>query len=99
MPQEITRRPPAAEAVIAWLVSGAGEREIRDALRDQYPTADAKKIMAAVQADLASEGNNAEAIRGWAIVSYRDIYRRMLQEGDLAGAAKVVKHITDLIGL
>lgn len=91
--------PPAPAAVIEWLISGAGEDEIVRSLRQKFPTVDVRKTIAKVQEDLAAEGENVAAIRGWALVSYREIYRRMLQDGDLAGAAKVLRYITDLVGL
>jgi hypothetical protein len=93
-------KPPAVQAVVRWLISGADEAEVLASLAAQYPGTDAKKMMAAVRDALVVEGTpDTDALRGWAIASYRDIYRRMLQDDDLVGAAKVLKNLTDLVGL
>jgi hypothetical protein len=53
--------------------------------------------MALVRAHLASEGTpDSDALRGWVLVSYRELYRRMLEVGDFDGARKVLKNITEI---
>jgi len=89
--------PPAPVAVLNWLVSGASEHDILDALRAKYPDADARKTLAAVRNHLAAEGQpQPDALRGWVLVSLRELYRRMLEVGDFDGARKVLKNITEI---
>jgi hypothetical protein len=90
----ITPQPPAPVAVLQWLVSGASENDVMEALRAKYPAVDARGVMAAVRDHLAAEGQpHADALRGWLIVSLRELYRRMLEVGDFDGARKVLKDI------
>lgn len=92
-----TPTPPAPVAVVQWLISGASEHDVLEALRARYPDADPQATMAAVADHLAAEGQpNGHALRGWALVCYRELYRRMLEVGDFDGARKVLKNITEI---
>lgn len=89
--------PPAPVAVLQWLLTGASEADVVEALRAKYPTADVKATLAAVADHLASEGNpNRDVLRGFVLASYRELYRRMLTVGDFDGARKVLKNITEV---
>lgn len=90
--------PPPALQVIDWLLTGASEQQIREALAQQYPGTDARLVMQRVQQDLSAAGNPCpDAVRGWALLSYRKLYQQMLAVGDFDGCRKVVKEIA-LIG-
>jgi len=94
---QIAATPPAPVAVLQWLVSGASEHDIVEALRAKYPDADARQTLAAVREHLAAEGQpQPDALRGWVLVSLRELYRRMLEVGDFDGARKVLKNITEI---
>jgi len=94
---DIAPQPPAPVAVIQWLVTGASEHDVLEALQAKYPSDDARKTLAAVRTYLAGEGNpDTDALRGWVLVSYRELYRRMLEVGDFDGARKVLKNITEV---
>jgi len=87
--------PPPAVAVVQWLITGASEHDVLEALRAKYPHADARKTLEAVRAHFAAEGNpDTDALRGWVLVSYRELYRRMLEVGDFDGARKCLKDIS-----
>lgn len=89
--------PPAPIAVVQWLISGASESDVLEALRAKYPAADVRETMAAVRAHFTGEGQpDTDALRGWVLVSYRELYRRMLEVGDFDGARKVLKNITEI---
>jgi hypothetical protein len=93
----IATTPPAPVAVLQWLISGANEHDIVEALRAKYPDADPRQTMAAVLDKLVAEGQpRPDALRGWVLVSYRELYRRMLEVGDFDGARKVLKNITEI---
>jgi hypothetical protein len=90
--------PPPALQVIDWLLTGASEQQIREALAQTYPGVDTRLVMGEVQQQLTAAGNpSPDAVRGWALLSYRKLYQQMLAVGDFDGARKVVKEIT-LIG-
>ena len=89
--------PPPALQVVEWLLSGATEAQIAEALSAKYPGACPEQTMAEVRQQLAAAGNpDADAVRGWALLAYRSIYRRMLEVGDFDGARKIIKEITSL---
>ena len=89
--------PPPAVAVVQWLITGASEHDVLEALQAKYPAADARKTLAAVRAHFAAEGQpDTDALRGWVLASYRELYRRMLEVGDFDGARKVLKNITEV---
>ena len=89
------RKPPPALAVVDWLLTGASEQQVREALETNYPEADAGKIMGSVKAHLAAAGNpDVNAVKGWAIMAYRGLYQKMLATGDYDGCRKVIKEIT-----
>jgi hypothetical protein len=89
--------PPPALAMIDWLLSGASEQQIREALGAKYPGTDARKVLTQVQEQLAAAGNpSADAVRGWCLLSDRKLYQQRLQVGDYNGCRQVVKEIAQL---
>ena len=97
MADELAPRPPAAAAIVQWLLTGASEHDVLEALRARYPDADAGATLAAVRERLTAEGTpDTDALRGWVLLSYRELYRRMLEVGDFDGARKVLKNITEV---
>lgn len=91
-------QPPATAAVVEWLLTGASEQQIGEALAMTYPDADAKAVMGQVQQYLQGAGRpNADAVKGWALMSYRKLYQEMLRVGDFNGCRQVVKEITALL--
>ena len=91
--------PPLSETVVVeWLLTGASESQVREALLEKYPGADHEKGMATAYAYLRTAGQpNVDAVRGWALLCYRNLYQRMLQIGDYDGCRKVLKEIVALI--
>lgn len=90
--------PPPALQVIDWLLTGASEQQIREALSQAYPGTDARQVMEQVQQHLTAAGNpSPDAVRGWALLSYRKLYQQMMAVGDFDGCRKVIKEIA-LIG-
>jgi len=100
MDDALAPRPPAPVAVVHWLLTGATEADVVAALQAKYPDADAHATLAHVRDHLTAEGQpDALALRGWLLLSYRELYRRMLEVGDFDGARKVLKNITEAAGL
>ena len=90
----VEQQPPAPEQVIAWLVSGASEGEIIQALEARYPGTDPAATLATVQAHLRAAGNpDADCLRGWMLLSYRRLYAEMLRVGDFSGCRQVLDSI------
>lgn len=94
---ELSKPAPPAAAVLQWLIAGANEQDIVEALQTKYPDADAGQVLQAVSDRLADEGRpSTDSLRGWCLVCYRELYRRMLEVGDFDGARKVLKNITEI---
>jgi hypothetical protein len=92
-----TPTPPPALAVVDWLLTGASEAQVREALAAKYPGTDARRVLAQVQQQLAAAGNpNPDSVRGWCLLSYRRLYQQMLQVGDFNGCRQVIKEISAL---
>jgi hypothetical protein len=88
---------PPAKAVLRWLTEGHDEQTIREALRGLHPEAGADAVIAEAIAELREDGKiDPDLIRGWALRSYRDLYRRMLEIGDFDGCRKAMKEIVAL---
>ena len=89
--------PPPHIAVVQWLISGASESDVLEAIAAKYPGADVRATMQAVREHLVAEGTpDADALRGWILTAYRELYRRMLEVGDFDGARKTLKNITEV---
>ncbi len=77
MNEAITTTPPPLEAVLDWLLSGASEQQISEALAAKYPDQDAQLTIKQVQGYLASSGRpNGDAVRGWALLCYRNYIKK-----------------------
>jgi hypothetical protein len=91
-------QPPATQAVIEWLLTGASEQQVAEALAAKYPGVDGDAAMRSVQTYLQQAGRpNGDAVRGWALLSYRRLYQEMLRVGDFNGCRQVVKEIVALV--
>lgn len=71
--------------------------DVEEAVRTSFPDADAQALLAAVERELI-EGADADphVVKGWCVHAARDLYRRMVEIGDFAGALRAVKLLSDL---
>jgi len=91
-------QPPVLEAVLEWLLSGASEQQVSEALGAKYPGTNAQATLRRVQEYLEQAGKpNSDAVRGWALLSYRRLYQEMLRVGDFNGCRQVIKEICGLL--
>jgi hypothetical protein len=57
-------------------------------------------LVLAVMEQLHEAGKfDAQTVQGWCFEAYRDLYRRMVEVGDYAGATRAVKQIAELAGV
>lgn len=95
--ESLAKRPPAM-MVVDWLVTGATEQQIREALAEKYPEADPGQVMSDVQEQLAIAGRpDADAVRGWVLMAYRQLFAEMKQVGDFKGALQAAKEIYNIV--
>ena len=93
----VEQHPPAAQQVISWLVGGATEAEIAEALAAKYPGTDPAATMATVQEHLRAAGTpDPDCLRGWTLLCLRRLYAEMLRVGDFSGCRQTLDSITKL---
>lgn len=85
------------DEVIAWLIEGHRDADIRAAIKEKWPEHDPTQLqLAAAEHFRRAAQCEPQIIVGFAIEAYRDLYRRMVKIGDFAGAAKAVKELVAL---
>jgi len=93
----VSDQPPVETAVERWLLESQSVSEIRQALAQLYPTADANKVLKSVTTNFAKLSRAPfEALLGWCLSSTRDIHRRAIETGDYALALSAVKQVCAL---
>lgn len=85
------------EQVITWLVAGHSEHNVVEAVQHHWPDQNMRDLMLAVVGRLKKTGEwSGPAVRGWCFEAAKDLYRRMVEIGDFAGALRAVKQIYDM---
>jgi len=80
--------------VFTWILSGASEHEITEAISSNWPEAQAMPlIVAAMQRIAKSADAEPDVIRGWCIESTRLVYQRAIENNDLATALRAIKQL------
>lgn len=80
-----------------WILEGASEHEILARCRNEWPRADTRPAILLAIDDIAKSSTpNGPLILGFALEATREIYRRMLETGDLVGALRAIKQLVDL---
>ena len=92
--------PPATlKAVLAWILAANDERDVREAIRTNYPDADEGDVLAAAVEELEAIGNESpEFTSGWALAATRELVRKMIEVGDYANAMRGIKQVNELAG-
>lgn len=84
--------------VFGWIISGAAEHEIIEAIDKLWPDAKPKPLIAAAMKRITAEADVDRAtLMGWCIAATRAIYQRAVEAGDHAAALRAVKQL-ELIG-
>ena len=88
---------PAVRSAIAWILEANNESDIREALAQKHPEADARATLdAAVQEITAIGDEDPGFTRGWALAATRELVRRMIEIGDFANALRGIKQAAQL---
>lgn len=83
--------------VFTWILSGASEHEITDAISTTWPDAESMPlIVAAMQRIAKSADAESDVILGWCIESTRLVYQRAIEANDLATALRAIKQLHSL---
>lgn len=84
------------EQVFKWIISGHSEYDINEAIGAQWPEEKTKPLIVAAIQKIRDTGTiDAKTLNGWCFESTRDIYRRMIEIGDFAGALKAIKQLAE----
>ena len=91
--------PARIEQTVKWLLTGARDRDIVDAIRSTWPEQELQPLVTAAIAELAGAGRlDRDVIKGWCFEASKQLYRQMAEIGDFAGALRAIKQIHDLTG-
>lgn len=89
--------PERVEAVLRWMIAGNRDADILTSIVEAWPDqAIAPLITAAVDQLEKSADFDSRVMIGWAFEATKEIYRRMVETGDLVGALRAVRQLTDL---
>ena len=82
----VTSDAARTNQVYRWILEGASEFDINEAMQTAWPEADrAALILAALGKIRESNRTDAETVRGFCFEATRDLYRRMVEIGDFPG--------------
>ncbi len=89
---------PPLDQVIKWLVEGHSDGDIVDAIGQFWPDESAEDLINAGLDKITDAGKVEPAlIDGWCLMARRELYRRMLEIGDFAGALRATEKIESLV--
>ena len=89
--------PDILRTVRGYFLQGAAVADIEEKVKTDWPKEDSANIIRAVLDDFATTGRQSKAtIDGFCIDAARDLYRRMLEVGDFAGALSAIKELARL---
>lgn len=97
MPTSPAVDPLRVEQTVRWLLSGARDADVVEAIRATWPDQELQPLIAAAVENLAASADYDQTVlRGWCFEATRDVYRRMVEIGDLVGALRAIKQLADL---
>jgi hypothetical protein len=92
-------KPNEAEAlprIYGMILEGNTRPDIEAAAPSIFPGIDVPKVIDHALARFASVADEPpDVIGGWCLESSRDLYRKMVEVGDYAGALRAVKQVTE----
>ena len=79
-----------------WIVAGATEPDVVEAILQQWPDEQPKPLIAAAIDQIRRAGGfDGDLVRGWCFEAVRHLYRQMVEIGDYAGALRAAKQLWD----
>jgi hypothetical protein len=89
--------PARIEQTVKWLLTGARDADVIEAIRTTWPDQELQPLLVAAVGELSSSAEfSRKVVRGWCFEASKDLYRRMVEIGDFAGALRAIKQIKDL---
>jgi hypothetical protein len=91
--------PAKLNQIIRWVVSGASEYEICDAIAKEFPGVDQGEMLHAAMRRVAENADvHPTTVAAWTFEAGRELYRRMVEANDFSGALKALKFLNDTAG-
>jgi hypothetical protein len=85
--------------VFTWILDGATEHEITEAIASQWPDESPKPLIVAAMERIADSASADPAtVRGFCIEANRHIYHKAIEAGDLSTALRAIKQLQDIAG-
>ena len=83
--------------VFRWIIAGRSREDIELSIGEHWPDeASAPLIVTAMNQVVDAAAVDEDTIRGWCYEATRELYRLLLESGDLKGALVAVKQLRDL---
>ena len=80
--------------VYHWIIEGATEYDIGEAMQQAWPDANhAGILLAAIEKIRESNEIDPHTVLGFCFEATRDLYRRMVEIGDFPGALRALKQL------
>lgn len=97
MKNELAKVAPPADRVhevFGWVLSGASEYEVTEAIAKTWPDAEPRPLIVAAVARIAESGEaDTGILKGWCIEATRRVYQQALAAADFSAALRALKQI------
>jgi len=82
---------------LKWVLSGASEFDVTEAIAAAFPGEKAQPLIREVVTRLEKSGDfSTRVVIGWCFEATKDLYRRMVEIGDFPGALRAAKQLEEL---
>jgi hypothetical protein len=89
--------PSQINQVVKWVLLGTTEFDVVEAIKENFPGTDAAALMLGAMRHFERASQfHPDIVRGFCFDAARDLYRRMVECGDFAGALRAVKQIQEM---
>jgi hypothetical protein len=94
-----TAKPEPLREIVKWILAGNSERDVIDAIGQQWPDVAARPLILKALKEISKAGEpDEQLVAGFVIEGTRQIYQRALDVGDLQTALRALKQLADFAG-
>lgn len=94
IPTEMERVKSPLEQVVQWLIQGETARDVLDEAANAWPDHDPDELYELAVSQIKDAARiEPELMKGFCLLARREIFRRMMQVGDLSGALRAIDKI------
>lgn len=93
---EITCSKPEQQ-VLQWIIEGQSDADVLAAVAKFWPDTDADKLYESAVDQIAKASQvESDVLLGWCLMARRELFRKMFEIGDFAGALRATEKIESL---